>query len=918
MKRLISKLAIAALALGSSALMAQSITVGSNSGLPGATVVVPVNFATGGTAIGSIDVEVAFDNTNFSAASIDCSTTAVGQNGKVCSGSLAGGKFKGSFSGDGVNAFTTGLLFNLSFTIAGSATPGDKALDAVNATLTCGTPAGDDIGPPCTITLTDGKVTVSAGPQPLYASTPAPGALNVGTVAQGGTDPSTNVVINNATGAVSTTLTGTCSETLDADNVFSLSGDTGFSVPQAGPTDTVTVTCDSAGSVANHTGTMSCSHNGSNASPQVYNLSCNITGPAFTSNPVAGTPLTFTPTEQNDPDPTKTISVTNTGGVGTLLDATCTDSVDPDGVFSVTGGSIVDQSTTALAKTVTVTCDTAGSVATHTGTLSCSHNGTNTTPATYALSCQITPPGAAVYSSVPAAGSTINLTPEPVAKGTNVATKSLVISNAATDPNDSDLQMACSLTGNAPPITQAGIAAGAVLIPPGGSATAVFDCVPTTTAGNYSAQYECGYETSPVTGMASDTRAFDTFAAYTVTCDVREPHAVVEESPADGTPQEAIVPPGGSHTFSFVFTETADEGVEGTLENCSLVSGANYEITSPLSFPVPIPDGGSATVQVKGTDPGGVDSFGDVLNCTYSNNPLPDTPAAHGNPSVDVSWPLNILVGGNASFNVRKEFSDGPNPTEVDVTISCNTGLPLIQSQTISETRDVTFIVKSFETGELDCNITEDLSDPALAGYTPHYYKEQSEVWDADSCEYSDVKGGDEYYCSIVNTVDPVPVEITKDWIIDGMGGDQVDQHFELTLYCANGHIDGGYPEDPTVKGPAQVECGPADTAFGKGGNKVPYESCLELEGNGDSSFTPEVIPDWPGAHCWVVETVYDDSVEVDNDCGDINVSHGEGDSCLITNTVFFEGIPTLSQYGMAIMALLMLGVGLVGFRRFI
>jgi len=38
---------------------------------------------------------------------------------------------------------------------------------------------------------------------------------------------------------------------------------------------------------------------------------------------------------------------------------------------------------------------------------------------------------------------------------------------------------------------------------------------------------------------------------------------------------------------------------------------------------------------------------------------------------------------------------------------------------------------------------------------------------------------------------------------------------------------------------------------------------------------------------------------------------------CEITNTVFFEGIPTLSQYGLALMALLMLGVGMVGFRRF-
>ena len=34
--------------------------------------------------------------------------------------------------------------------------------------------------------------------------------------------------------------------------------------------------------------------------------------------------------------------------------------------------------------------------------------------------------------------------------------------------------------------------------------------------------------------------------------------------------------------------------------------------------------------------------------------------------------------------------------------------------------------------------------------------------------------------------------------------------------------------------------------------------------------------------------------------------------------TVFFEGIPTLSQYGLALMALLMLGIGFVGMRRFV
>ena len=71
-------------------------------------------------------------------------------------------------------------------------------------------------------------------------------------------------------------------------------------------------------------------------------------------------------------------------------------------------------------------------------------------------------------------------------------------------------------------------------------------------------------------------------------------------------------------------------------------------------------------------------------------------------------------------------------------------------------------------------------------------------------------------------------------------------------------------------------------------------------------------------ANCWVNEDVWDSSVEVDNNCNDLDVVIGDGDSCTITNTVWFEGIPTLSEYGMAILALLMLGVGFVGFRRFV
>jgi hypothetical protein len=66
------------------------------------------------------------------------------------------------------------------------------------------------------------------------------------------------------------------------------------------------------------------------------------------------------------------------------------------------------------------------------------------------------------------------------------------------------------------------------------------------------------------------------------------------------------------------------------------------------------------------------------------------------------------------------------------------------------------------------------------------------------------------------------------------------------------------------------------------------------------------------------VVDILDSAVETKTNCGPMAISPGNGNSCTFYYTVFFEGIPTLSQYGLAIMALLMLGVGFVGFRRFV
>jgi hypothetical protein len=71
-------------------------------------------------------------------------------------------------------------------------------------------------------------------------------------------------------------------------------------------------------------------------------------------------------------------------------------------------------------------------------------------------------------------------------------------------------------------------------------------------------------------------------------------------------------------------------------------------------------------------------------------------------------------------------------------------------------------------------------------------------------------------------------------------------------------------------------------------------------------------------AHCSAVEEFTVNGVEPEESpgCKDAAMGPGESARCTFTNTIFFEGIPSLSEYGRAIMALLMLVIGFVVLRR--
>jgi hypothetical protein len=271
---------------------------------------------------------------------------------------------------------------------------------------------------------------------------------------------------------------------------------------------------------------------------------------------------------------------------------------------------------------------------------------------------------------------------------------------------------------------------------------------------------------------------------------------------------------------------------------------------------------------------------------------------------------------GTAVIGVNKVFSDGNDETMVTMTLECTSGTIAPASVTYLPSDGVEhgFVVSNIPVGPNNvCTVKE----IPIAGYWSEARCTLDGVPNADCqpdavavdrlsyCQFDNVQAGDVARCDIRNNPTPVEVEVTKMWDITNAGaaGDDYSLATEITVAC-NAKI----LNNTGKKGPFFF--------------KRFYLSDASYTA-GEATVTVEVIPEYPSSDCFAFEGDVDSAVEVTSDCGNpevplMEVSVGEGDSCTITNTLFFEGIPTLNQYGMAIMALLMLGVGFVGFRRFV
>ncbi|MBT8059395.1 MAG: IPTL-CTERM sorting domain-containing protein [Gammaproteobacteria bacterium] len=279
-----------------------------------------------------------------------------------------------------------------------------------------------------------------------------------------------------------------------------------------------------------------------------------------------------------------------------------------------------------------------------------------------------------------------------------------------------------------------------------------------------------------------------------------------------------------------------------------------------------------------------------------------EAPASGAAASVDF-----MLENPNVVFWVRKDFSDD-NPMAVNAQIQCNTGLPVQQSSPLSDPVNgesfpfVGFVVYAFSPGFLKCWIWE---EEVPAGYVESYDASAvpnngiaGDIIDDDpdfsGCIFDEVVGG-WFNCNISNELLPSSFTVNKEWLGDALEND-VDLVAPINWSCHN-----------VLTSPSR---GPT-TVRGR----------FTLYGATDSQTISNIYPWWGGtSYCTANEQIIDSYVESDNsECSDVSIpfAPAPGAECTIYNTVFFEGIPTLSKQGLALLVLLMFGVGLVGFRRF-
>ncbi len=341
---------------------------------------------------------------------------------------------------------------------------------------------------------------------PGYSSTPTTGSnIQMGTTQ--GTNVTSTITVSE-TGNANLNVTGV-SFAAGSSAQISVTGFSPFTITDgSGQTQNITVSCNAA-TAGVFTATLNVAHNAT-GSPAAYSITCNVTAaptPIYSSSPAPGEPISIS---QIVGSPASANLVVSEAGTANLNVTGVSFVAGGSTQISVTGFSpftIVDGS--GQTQNITIACNTSA-VGTYTRTLQVAHNGSGS-PATYAVTCNVTSGPTAGFISAPAPG--------PIAINTVTgvpASAEVVISQIGTSAlNVTNMTV---LAGGAPEITVPGFTPFTI---PAGSVQRYYmyiTCSPSA-AGVYTA-------TVRLTHNAPDSPA-----NYTVTCNVSQPDTIGQFNP---------------------------------------------------------------------------------------------------------------------------------------------------------------------------------------------------------------------------------------------------------------------------------------------------------------------------------------------------------------------------------------------------
>jgi hypothetical protein len=256
-----------------------------------------------------------------------------------------------------------------------------------------------------------------------------------------------------------------------------------------------------------------------------------------------------------------------------------------------------------------------------------------------------------------------------------------------------------------------------------------------------------------------------------------------------------------------------------------------------------------------------------------------------------------LMVPGYAMAQSTNTFATAIVPAEAgtpDMTITCNGGIPLTQTAPAG----TTFTVTELQIGTV-CTVV--MVSDLDADWMAYSYWQGTDINSitpnaTDYCEFTVADGNTAWVCAVEAIPTDFTYEVSVMWDISPEADPGIGENAEVSFTC-NNVWTGGYVN----------------------GSLTTVTDTFDASSNVVESISGTPSPTTPTT-CSAYLMGYGSAVEVENGCmPPVTVPVGAGTvSCTISATAFYEGIPTLSQYGMAIMALLMLGVGFVGFRRFV